>query len=203
MCNLVYKIISNILTNQLKKVLSEVINLNQSAFLEDRLITDNKLIVHEILHSLKNEGSMGSSSLALKLDRAKAYDRVEWAFVEQMVRRLGFDSIFIGWVVESISFITCSVIDNGEARSRIILSQGLCQEDPLSPFLFLLCAEGLSAMIKRHEEQGALHGFRFLSHGVSISHLFCADDAIIFCKVDKQEVRCIKHILVCYEQGSS
>ncbi|CAL8990362.1 unnamed protein product [Prunus brigantina] len=93
LCNLVYKIISKILIARLKALLPKIISLNQSAFIEDRLITDNILIVHEILHSLKKEGELGRSSLALKLDSAKAYDRVEWPFVEQMMRRLGIDCL--------------------------------------------------------------------------------------------------------------
>lgn len=81
-------------------------------------------------------------------------------------------------------------------------SPGLRQGDPLSPFLLLLCAEGLSAMIKTHDEMGALHGFRFQPHGVSISHLFFVDASVIFGRADEQEVRCLKKILVCYAHGS-
>lgn len=68
---------------------------------------------------------MGRSNLALKLDMAKAYDRVEWPFVELMTSRLGFDPIFRGWVMECISIVTYSVLVNGEATRHIIPSRGL------------------------------------------------------------------------------
>lgn len=71
-----------------------MVSINQSAFVGDQLITDNILIIHEILHSLKSESRVGGSGLTLKLDMAKAYDRVEWIFLDAMMRQLGFDPTF-------------------------------------------------------------------------------------------------------------
>ncbi|CAL8990363.1 unnamed protein product [Prunus brigantina] len=104
--------------------------------------------------------------------------------------------------MECVSTVTYNVIVNGEATRHILPSRGLRHGDPLSPFLFLLCVEGLSAMIKKHEEMGALQGFRFHPQGGSISHLFFADDSVIFCKADEREARCLKNILVNSEKGS-
>lgn len=97
---------------------------------------------------------------------------------------------------------TVSVIINGEVTGHILPSWGLQQGDPLSSFLFLLCAKGLSALIKKNEEDGTLHGFRFYPQGISISHLFFAYDFVIFCNIDEQEIHCLKNILACYEPGS-
>lgn len=71
-----------------------MVSINQSAFVEDRLITDNILIVHGILHSLKFESHARGSGLVFKLDMAKVYDRVEWIFLDAMMRQLGFDPTF-------------------------------------------------------------------------------------------------------------
>ncbi|CAL9020380.1 unnamed protein product, partial [Prunus brigantina] len=93
--NVVYKIISKVLTNQ-------------------RQITDNILVVHEILHSLKIARGTDQQFMAMKLDMAKAYDRVEWAFLDAMLEKLGFDSRFRGWIMECVTTVTYSVLINGE-----------------------------------------------------------------------------------------
>lgn len=202
LCNVLYKIIAKVLTNRLKRVLPSVISVSQSAFVQDRLIMDNILIVHEILHSMKSNKSRGNCHLALKLDMAKAYDRVEWPFLEAMMTALGFHPRFCGWVRECISTVSYEVLVNGEPTGNISPSRGIRQGDPLSPFLFLICAEGLSAMIKKAEVYHRLQGFRFSAHGNTISHLFFADDSVLFCRAEETEVACLKRILQRYELGS-
>ncbi|CAB4299175.1 unnamed protein product [Prunus armeniaca] len=145
LCNLVYKIISKILTARLKVLLPEIISLNQSAFIEDRLITDNILIVHEILHSLKKEGELGRSSLALKLDMAKTYDRVEWPFVEHMMRRLGID---LSFGVGSWSACLLSLLFGKKCPARVRKQVGeilqLQQKDGFGRYLGLSADFGAS-----------------------------------------------------------
>ncbi|BBH00302.1 RNA-directed DNA polymerase reverse transcriptase-related family protein [Prunus dulcis] len=98
--------------------------------------------------------------MAMKLDMAKAYDRVEWVFLEAMMVKLGFDSKFRGWIMECVNTVSYSVLLNGEPSGQITPSRGLRQGDPLSPFLFLICAEGLTALIRRQEERNLVHGFQ-------------------------------------------
>lgn len=88
LCNVVYKLISKVLANRLKVILPEIISPNQSAFVAGRLITDNILLAYEVTHYMKNKRRGNEGVASLKLDMSKAYDMVEWTFLEHMMRAL-------------------------------------------------------------------------------------------------------------------
>ena len=90
LCNVIYKIVSKVITNRLKPLLNSIISEAQSAFTADRLITDNILIAFESVHHMKNTCTRNKGFMALKLDMSKAYDRVEWLFLEKILLRMGF-----------------------------------------------------------------------------------------------------------------
>ena len=148
LCNVLYKLFSKVLANRLKKFLPSIITEHQSVFAKDRLITNNILVAFETLHCMKNYSSGSSGYMALKLNMSKAYDRVEWSFLEQLMRKMGFCDKWIDLIMVCVRTVTYSILLNGEPKGLITPSRGLRQGNPLLPFLFLLCTEGLHGLIK-------------------------------------------------------
>ena len=178
--NVVYKLISKTLANRLKSVLPQIISKNQSVFLSKRLITDNVLVAFELMHYLDHKKEEKESFMALKLDMSKAYDRVEWNFVEGVMKRLGFHEKWVGWIMKCITTISYSVLINGEAHGCIVPSRG-------PSYLFLLCIEAFSAFIADANNSHELNGISICKGYPKVTHLFFADDSLLFCKAERQE----------------
>ena len=159
LCNVVYKLSSKTLANRLKAILPFIILENQSAFVANKLITDNILVAYEIMHYLKHKRGRNDSFMVIKLEISKAFDRVEWSFIEMIMRKIGFDESWIDLVMKCITSVTYLVIINGSVHGSIVPTRGLKQGDPLSPYLFLLCVEGFSALI--NEAAGYIHMLGF------------------------------------------
>ena len=202
LCNVILKIVTKVVANRVKEVLPFVISDSQSAFVPGRLITDNAAIAYELLHSIKMRTKGKKGVLALKLDMSKAYDRVEWGFILAMLRRMGFGSRVVDVVRDCISSPVFSVVINGTIGGTFAPKRGLRQGCPLSPYLFLLCAEGFSALIRGQERLGLLRGFACRPAAPSVSHLLFADDSILFCEASDDCCHAIRSLLVVYERGS-
>ena len=125
--------------------------------------------------------------MALKLDMSKAYDRVEWAFLERVMYQLGLEERLIKIIMSCVQSVSYSVLLNGQPVGNIIPGRGLRQGDPLSPYLFLLCAMGLQCLIQKAEASGDIKGVAICRHGPRISHLFFADDNVLFCRATEGE----------------
>lgn len=137
--------------------------------------------------------------MAIKLDMSKAYDRVEWAFLKEIMKKLGFVERWISLLMTCVRSGTYFVLVNGTPMGSISPSRGLRQGDPSLPYLFLFCAEGLSSLLLRAESEGKIKGVPISFRGTKISHLFFADDSILFCRTNLTEWNSVQDLLHMYE----
>ena len=140
--------------------------------------------------------------MAMKLDMSKVYDRVEWIFLCRLMEKMGFEDHWIQLIYGCISFVSHSILVNGEPHGDIKPTRGLRQGNPLSPYLFLLVSEGLNGLIQQVMATSAITGFFLCRNGPWISHLFFADDTLLFCRAELREVQTIQNLLLKYELAS-
>uniref|UniRef100_A0A803PNH7 Reverse transcriptase domain-containing protein n=1 Tax=Cannabis sativa TaxID=3483 RepID=A0A803PNH7_CANSA len=202
LCTVISKLVTKVLVNRFKHVLPYVISESQSAFLPNRLITDNVLVAFELVNAIKNKTSGRKGVASLKLDMSKAFDRVEWNFIEKVMGKMGFASDWIRLIMSCLRTNSFSFILNGEVTGSLLPSRGLRQGCPLSPYLFLICSEALSRLLQHEEEVGHLNGFKLTRHAPSISHLFFADDSLLFCQANESSCLALKRSLDIYHKAS-
>ncbi|KAB2621987.1 hypothetical protein D8674_024169 [Pyrus ussuriensis x Pyrus communis] len=195
LCNYSYKILSKILANRLKVLLPKIISPSQNAFVAGRQIQDCIGIAHEMFHYLKGRKARNRFEMGIKLDMQKAYDRVEWDFLDAVMERMGFSSSWRSLINGCISSVKFAVLLNGQAGESFAPSRGLRQGDPLSPYLFILVGEVLSKLIQGAVDQGRLEGVKIGGSGPVISHLFFADDTLLFLRADVKNCRNLRHML--------
>ena len=202
LCNVIYKLVSKVFANRLKKILPHIISENQSAFLSGRLISNNVLVAFELMHYLEHKREGKESFMAVKLDMSKTYDRVEWVFIEKVMERMGFHEKWVSIIMQCISTVSYSILRNGVAYGCIKPTRGIRQGVPLSPYLFLLCAEGFSSMICQAARRQMLSGVLICRGCLMVNHLFFANDSLLFCKASSQECQKLLEILKLYEDAS-
>ncbi|KAL9674773.1 hypothetical protein QQ045_002972 [Rhodiola kirilowii] len=190
--NSIYKLLAKCLAKRLSEVLPHLISQNQTAFIANRSILDGIMVTNELIHALKSEKG---AALIIKLDFRRAYDSVSWEYLESIQKCMGFGFTWRKWMKECYSTVKLAVLVNGSPTKFFPLERGLRQGDPLSPFLFLLAAEGLSRIFNKASEAGKFEGVAWTETGERITHLQFADDTIIFCKAEWSEVQNLKRIL--------
>jgi len=151
---------------------------------------------------MKNQKSKKANFMTLKLDMSKAYDRVEWRFLTEIMNKMGFCETWIKLIFNCTSSASYSILMNSEPRGNIVLSRGIRQGDPLSPYLFLLCFEGLNRLLQRAAQGNQIRGYSLCKNGPKVTHLFFADDRLLFCRARLTELEVVQDILAVYEQAS-
>lgn len=173
LCNVIYKIASKAIANRLKRILPSIISDSLSAFVHGRLIIDNVLVAFETMHHIsKKEGEGKVGEMALKLDMSKAYDRMGWCCLEKIMEKLDFVERWRCLVMKCVTSVTYAIRVNGSPMGCITPTRAICQGDPLLPYLCLLCAEGLSSLIKASMANGVMKGISVYREGPELFHLF-------------------------------
>lgn len=141
-------------------MLLSCINQNQNAFVSGRMLHDNALIAHELLHYLQSSQNDPNKWFVTKLDMSKAYDRIEWNFLEVVLVKMGFPLRWILKVMNNVRLIRYVVKYNAFLTKEFCPGRGLRQGDPLSSYLFLFCIEAFLCMLLHSQREGLIRGIR-------------------------------------------
>ncbi|GJS37922.1 putative RNA-directed DNA polymerase, eukaryota, reverse transcriptase zinc-binding domain protein [Tanacetum coccineum] len=181
-CNVIYKCISKILTNRIISGIKDVVSDNQSAFIPGRRISDNILITQELMHNYHRK--RGPPRCAFKVDIQKAYDTVDWKFLEHILHKFGFNPVMIKWIMACVTSSSFSIGLNGDIHGFFKGKRGLRQGDPLSPYLFTLVMEVLTLMLKKKVRLSNSFRYHHKCEALEIINVCFADDLFIFSRGD-------------------
>ena len=152
--NVSYKIFSKVLANRLSKAVDKIVDKAQNGFLPKRSILDGVAVVHEVSHELNKNNVPG---ILLELDFESPYANINLDFLKEVLILKGFTNKWIHWMERLLQGGSVSIMVNGKP-GRYFEQKGLCQGDPLSPLLFSLVIDALSAILNKGKEKGILEG---------------------------------------------
>jgi hypothetical protein len=198
-CNVIYKVIAKLLATRLSQALVPIISPMQNAFLGGRLMSDNIHLLQELLRNYERKRT--SPRCLMKIDFKKAFDSVQWPFLRQLLLLLGFPNRFVHLIMQCVETASYSVAVNGSIYGFFPGKNGVRQGDPLSPYLFLVCMEYFSRMLRK---ASLSPGFRFhpKCDSLGVCHLAFADDVILLSRGDRPSVSCLFQQLVSFGEIS-
>jgi hypothetical protein len=136
------------------------------------------------------------------LDLSKAYDRVDWVFLEEVMHKMGFSRWWIQWIMSCVTTVRYSMKFNGALLEAFSPSRGLRQGDPLLPFLFLFVADGLSALLQSEISSGGISPIKICRRALGVSHLLFADDTLLFFKASSDQADRVKTVIDTYASAT-
>ncbi|XP_055960979.1 uncharacterized protein LOC126672148 [Mercurialis annua] len=194
LCNVIYKIITKIIANRLKKVMPHIIGPMQTSFVEGRHITDKIILAQEALHSMRKKKGK-KSFMVIKIDLEKAYDRISWDFLSETLEDIGFPTFMSKVIMSCVSTVSMNILWNSSLLDEFYPTCGIRQGDPISPYLFVLCVERLSHLINKACSNKQWKPLSMGRHCPGLSHLFFADDLLLFSEASYEQVEIINSIL--------
>ncbi|XP_074346940.1 uncharacterized protein LOC141685753 [Apium graveolens] len=185
LCNVVVKIITKVMANRMKYMLDCVVSECQSVFILGRAITDNIMVGYEMVHYLNRKRRGNSGCMALKIDMSKAYDRIEWDYLRELLRKMGFNDWWVHLVLQCVNLVSYTI------------THGFREMGPVVP-----SREGLPALLRKYEAQKWIHGIKVCRNAPSVSHLLFADDSYLFCNSSENEALRMGELLQIFEEAS-
>ncbi|XP_022007438.1 uncharacterized protein LOC110906644 [Helianthus annuus] len=186
-CNVLYKCISKIIADRIKGALNDIVSINQSAFVPGRRISDNILLTQELMHNYHR--NVGPPRCAFKVDIQKAYDTVNWRFLKSVLLGFGFTDKMIAWIMVCVSTASFSMCVNGSVHGFFQGKRGLRQGDPISPYLFTLVMEVLTAILHHAVRIDSSFKFHNKCEKQQIINLCFADDLFLFARGEVNSAR--------------
>jgi hypothetical protein len=204
LCDVIYKIIAKSLADILKKRLPDIIHPTQFAFVQGRRISNNIIITQEIIHSF-NLKTWQQKAFLLKVDLAKAFDRISWSFISHTLRRHHFTDHFIALLHACISSTSMQILINGKPSEFLYSTRGIRQGCLLSPYLFAITINELSNMLQTSLDTNNIEGLTLGPMGPRIHSLLFAYDLIICGQATMVEASAIKATIdqFCHASGQT
>jgi exonuclease III len=147
--NCIYKIASGCIANRIKKVLDKIISKDQTGFIKGRFIAENIRLIYDIMQYTEQHQIPG---LLFLVDFEKAFDSVSWTFVEQALEFFNFKISIKTWIKTFYNNSESRILQNGFLSETFKLERGCRQGDPLSPYIFIICAEILAILIRNSKD---------------------------------------------------
>ncbi|GMI82239.1 hypothetical protein HRI_001893200 [Hibiscus trionum] len=194
LCMVIYKLLSKVIVRRLKPIFPSIIEHNQTSFISGRSITENIIINQEVIHSMR-QSKLRDGWMAIKVDLEKAFDRVRWDFISDSLLDAGLPANIRRIIMHSVTSSSFQIQWNGILSRPFWPQRGIRQGDPLSPYLFVLVMERLGHLINAAISSGEWKPFRFVRNGIPVSHLFFADDLILYAKALHNQASTIQQVL--------
>ena len=179
---------------RIRPILPRFISPSQSAFIPGCWIAENQVIVQELIHSFKIR-KIKSGQMAIKIDLQKAYDRVNWDFLQAVLSKIGFNRTFTGWIMSCVSTVSFKVLVNGGKSDQFKPTRGLREGDPLSPYLFIIGQEVLSRLIGKEFEEKNISGVKASICAPTVTHVIYVDDILLFSKATRSNATAIMNCI--------
>lgn len=197
-CNVIYKTISKVLAIRLKPFMGSCITRAQAAFVPGRNISDNVILLREVLHSFGLK-DYKNQEFCLKVDLSKAFDRMDWDYLQTMLSLYGISSKMVTWIMGCVRSAKFSIVINGSADGFFVPQSSLRQGCALSPYLFIIGMDLLSRTFSHLSQIGLLRGVKIVPRAETLTNSIYADDLLLFGAATKEEARGIMEVLKFFE----